>query len=75
MSEKELEAEVSRLRARVERLQAENNDLQIQLERLIEDYDRPEVLPEHIQRISENQLKMIGELRAEVARLERDSRA
>src|SRR5262245_26403771 len=53
----------------VAELRAEIGQLQFEIERLIEDRDRPQVLPEHVQRVSENQLKLIADLRAEVERL------
>src|SRR5580765_5467595 len=49
--------------AEIERLREENDEQRFEIERLIEDRDRPEVLPEQGQRISQNQLKMIDDLR------------
>jgi archaellum component FlaC len=72
----DLEAEITKLEWKLseatkeaERLRDANNEQQFHIERLVEDRDRPEVLPEQVQRISENQLKLIGELRAEIERL------
>jgi chromosome segregation ATPase len=64
-----LVAEIERLNAQVERLQEINNDQQIQIERLIEDRDRPQVITDQVQAVNDNQLKMIAELRAENERL------
>jgi hypothetical protein len=69
LPDQEQRHEISELRAENEQLRVDNDLLRMDIERLVEDRDRPEVLPSQVQRISENQLKLLGELRAENARL------